>query len=122
MTLKEIKDILNAPIPMPALFSRRVLPPSHGKRSFERFAEAIGILPRRRRPLAVVKPNRLFAIEGMLRRAHGGAFIIDGTSFVVNEDTFVVGELKSNARAKVKGLYLADGKRIATAVVVRECA
>ena len=77
---------------------------------------------RRTRDAQRMRNPKLFSLEGTVRTMTSGGFSIEGDLFHVNEDTFVVGELRDAVSAKVKGLYLPDGKRVATAVVIKECA
>lgn len=125
-------EILNTPVPLPAFLENPdVFQFSYlnevGER-IEKFVSQVKLpVRRRRRPLQVRQVRRSgsqtarpFSLEGMLRSASSAGFCIEGTHFHVNENTFVVGELRSNAVAKVKGICLADGRRVATAVVVRE--
>ncbi len=124
---QQLVEVFNRPIPLPAVLEKPVRFPKllgdEDLREMERCIEYLlsWLRPAGRRPSVRRRAAKLFSLEGTVKGFKTGGFCIDGTHFYVNEETFVVGDLKTDVGAKVKGLQLPDGKRIATAIVIKEC-
>ncbi|NMC63383.1 MAG: hypothetical protein GYA55_09490 [SAR324 cluster bacterium] len=120
----KISEILKKEIPLPAflqmeipihdLFKNRYIERLYS--SLDDFLRGIDSSARGRRPR--VRPAKLFNIEGKISGALNGGFCIDKTRFSINPDTFVVGELRANALARVKGLRLGSGELLATSIYI----
>lgn len=126
---EQLVQILNRPVPLPAVLLTPISLPrvfsEEERQSMEKCFDFLlaWLMPcRGGRPSIGRKSARLFSLEGTIKGVKTGGFCVDGTSFIVDENTFVVGNLKSDAKAKVKGLLMPDGKRVATAIVIREAA
>lgn len=123
-TSTRLSEILYKPIPLPAfleteiqlrnLINNRCL--EHLWLKIDNMVRDIDSKGRNKR--LPVRAAKLFAIEGRICGTKNGGFSIDNTSFLINADTFVIGEIKTNAFAKVKGLRLGNGEMIATSVCV----
>lgn len=124
---QQLVEILNRPIPLPAVLEKPIrFPKLVGEEELQEMEKYIDYLfswlkPAGRRPSIQRRAAKLFSLEGTIKGLKTGGFCIDGTHFHVNEDTFVIGDLKTDVGAKVKGLQMPDGKRIATAIVIKEC-
>jgi len=105
---------LNMEIPLQDIFKNRYIERLYS--SLDDFVRGMDSSMKARRPR--VRPARLFNLEGKISGSANGGFSIDNTRFVINPDTFVVGELRANVVARVKGLRLGSGELLATSVCI----
>lgn len=59
-----------------------------------------------------------FTLQGKLEPGEDSAFSINGQDFVLDDSTWMIGELVFGARATIKGVISERGERLAKSIVV----
>jgi hypothetical protein len=115
-----LPPVFFAPIPFSSILdsSLRIPTPlssTRGRRSRRfRFAKS------HKRPSSSKAPARHhhFTLEGLVTVGGATKFAVNNEDFVVTATTWIIGELKTGALARVKGALGPDGSREAASVVV----
>lgn len=61
-----------------------------------------------------------FSIIGKIDKVEGGNYFINGDSFIINEETVVIGDLKSDSTVEIRGSLGSGKPKVATQVTVAQ--
>lgn len=106
--MSDLDALLHTPIPGLGFLSMPIPMPSFRK-STRRRAKGVQTAP---------DTPRSFDTYGELQRGTDTKFAIGGHDFIINHNTWIIGNLELGYKAKVRGLMIAGGKRVATKVLV----
>lgn len=65
------------------------------------------------------KQRVTFDLEGEIRTGQSGMFAVNGEEFVLDDQTWVFGNIAQGAKAMVHGVFRNGGERYATKIVVK---
>ena len=130
MTIRDqITTALSMRLPLPAILEREIIMPAClsgriGPSILRSLSGVMGKLSPCAQPRSAVshshrsisKENDSFHVAGRLACSREGFYVVEGVLFSVDQETWVVGALKSGALVRVRGSIMADGKRLATKV------
>ena len=66
----------------------------------------------------VHEPGDSFALDGMLKPGMDSKYAINGADFIIDDDTWIFGDLAYGVRATVEGVISDSGERLASKVVL----
>lgn len=107
-------DTLKKPVPLPAFLLMPVELPfvTGGKNAKKKIKKnAVG--------RSSASKTLQFALEGPLGRGEHTAFAINGYDLKTTADTWIFGQLRVGAYAKVKGVIVNGHERLCTSVVIK---
>ena len=136
MTIRDqIVTALYVKVPLPAFLEKEIqLPADFGKtlRSssiWKGFSEVMGKLgihsemhgialrPKQaKKAVPAIKHDSSFQLEGRLSVGSNGWYFVNGEAFLVDEQTWILGELKNGNNVRVRGTTVNGEKRIATKI------
>ena len=128
----QIATTLSMRLPLPAILEREVTMPvclsrwvgtsfnqrlSNLMAKFGRYAQRRPFLVSRRHATIERTPqNNSFRLAGNLALGKDGLYLVDGVAFLIDQETWVVGALKTGSLVRVRGILVPSGKRLATKV------
>ncbi len=115
--IESIIDTLKKPVPLPAFLLTPIeLSALTGKKTSSKGKGSKKSVKRK----AIVKPQNLqFALEGPLTKGESSPFSINGYDLKTTADTWIFGELRIGAIAKVKGVIMNGHERLCTSIVIK---
>lgn len=60
-----------------------------------------------------------FELEGQLKTGPTGKMLVNGEEFILDEQTWVFGNIANGAHASVQGVFGNGGERYATKIVIK---
>ncbi len=112
--LKGLTEVLTTPV---SLTGRPLTPEESRRRRADKARQRLsrGVFPSSVQP----SENEIsFVIQGTIKPGSVAQFAIDDKDFSITAETWMLGKISIGAKATVKGVVHAGGKRVAKSVVV----
>lgn len=102
----DVRQILNKPVPLPEVFTTPLFESTQNK-------------PKKQIQAKDQKPKQAqFCLEGILKVGQNSEFSINGEDFIINHETWIVGDVEYGKKAKVQGLIKPAVAKVARKVTI----